>query len=118
MLIWDDGPVARKVVVKSSDRVEDTVNTGKNNRTYWIVVAKPEHKCRVLGRCKFWLCSSSDGPNGDVPTTSEWSQWVWDTRRRQFGRYRLFRGVYEYAGRIPNRQHQVLKIESRIAEPI
>jgi hypothetical protein len=97
MLIWDDGPAAEKIVIEGSLDIEDIVNIGKNNKSYWIIVVKPEQKCRVLGRCKFWLCpvTSSDIPSGDTGI-SGWSEWVWDARRRQYGRYRVFRGVYEY----------------------
>lgn len=53
MLIWDDGPAAGKIVIEGSLDIEDIVNIGKNNKSYWIIVVKPEQKCRVLGRCKF-----------------------------------------------------------------
>jgi hypothetical protein len=88
MLIWDDGPAAGKIVIEGSLDIEDIVNIEKNNKSYWIIVVKPEQKCRVLGRCKFWLCpvTSSDIPSRDT-YISGWSEWVWDAYRRQYGRY-------------------------------
>ena len=93
MLIWDDGPTTGKVVVEGegSLRVDDTVNTGNNSKKYWIILVKPEQKCRVFGRCKFWLCLS-DIPSVAMSTgnISDWSPWVWDARYNKFGRYRWY----------------------------
>jgi hypothetical protein len=58
ILIWDDSPEAGGVVVENSGgEVDDNLNIGKYDWKYWIIVVKPKQKCRVLGRCKFWLFS-------------------------------------------------------------
>jgi hypothetical protein len=107
VLIRDDGPVAGKVVVESSLGVDDNVNTGKNDKKYWIILVTPEQKCRVVGRCKFWLCSSRSRNIPSEASTSTayispWSEWAWDARSNKWGRYRLSQGRYEYDWRDPD----------------
>jgi hypothetical protein len=104
MLIWDDGHAAGKVVVEGNRGADEVIDIGNNDKKYWIILVKPEQKCRVFGRCKFWLCRSRDIPSRagvSVGYISDWSQWAWYGRRNQFGRYRLFQGVYEYDWRDP-----------------
>ena len=48
ILIWDDSYIAGKIIVASSLGVDDTVNTGNNNRKYWIILIKPEQLCSFL----------------------------------------------------------------------
>ncbi len=111
ILIFDDGPASGKVVVEGFD---DTVNTGNNDGKYWIILIKPEQKCLVVGRCKFWLCSSTVSAWSGFSSTqtpseagtsagsvSAWSQWEWDPLRSQWGRYRLSGCHYEYDWRNP-----------------
>jgi hypothetical protein len=106
ILILDDGPGSGMVVVEG---FENSVNTGNNDGKYWIRILKPEQKCLVVGRCRFWLCSSTvsawsgfsstQTPNEadtSAGSISAWSQWEWDPFRSRWGRYRLSGGHYEY----------------------
>ena len=104
ILICDDGPAAGKVAIEGGSGFDDTVDTGQNNQTYWIMLVKPEQKCQVFGRCKFWLCSWRINIPSEATSTSSisaWSEWAWDARRNQWGRYRLSGNDYEYDYRDP-----------------
>jgi hypothetical protein len=70
ILIFDDSPVAGKVVVEERPGVNDTVDIGNNDKKYWIMLAKPEQKCRVFGRCKFWLCSLGMNISSEAGTST------------------------------------------------
>jgi hypothetical protein len=105
ILILDDDSAAGKVVVEGTSGVDDTVDTGNDDKRYWIILVKPEQKCQVFGRCKFWLYSWKRNIPSEAGTStgyiSAWSDWAWNKPYKKWGRYRLSGGEYEYEWRDP-----------------
>lgn len=105
ILILDDDSVAGKVVIEGISGADDIINIGNNDKRYWIMLVKPEQKCQVFGRCKFWLYSWKRNIPSEAGSSSgyisAWSDWAWDTRYNKWGRYRLSGSEYEYEWRDP-----------------
>jgi hypothetical protein len=64
------------------------------------MLVNPEQEYQISGRCKFRLCPWRTNISREVSTSTPyilaWSEWTLDTRRNQWGRYRLSQGDYEY----------------------
>ena len=57
VLVWDDNSEAGSVIVEhGSGEVDDRGRGGKNDTKYWVILVRPQQICRILGRCRFWVC--------------------------------------------------------------